>query len=196
MSVRGTRNLVGSEARAILDVITHLRLIVERVGFEPFIPSTLADKETFVGQIGDNRMYEFQDRSERELVLIPEVTAIAKQEYMADPFNFPQRIWYAQRCYRYDKPQRGRYREFWQFGVEIFKPTPQEVSENSYLMEELIRALGIRGYEMKQTVERGQVYYKGNGYEVWKGGLQLGGGGAYENGVGFAIGLERCLLVQ
>jgi histidyl-tRNA synthetase len=204
MTVRGTRNLIGADARDVLDAITRLRVLVEPRGFAPFIPSNLAYRELFQGQMGENRMYEFKDRSDRDLVLIPEVTAVARQEFRNNP-NFPKQIWYATRCYRYDKPQRGRYREFWQFGVEDFGKHLASAKfagiENIELLALAQKALEVFGltntdYTWKTGIDRGQGYYTGAGFEFRSNdGLQLLGGGPYKEGIGFALGIDRCILV-
>lgn len=149
-------------------------------------------------------MYEFQDRSNRDLVLIPEVTAVARREYSNDPLNFPKNIWYASRCYRYDKPQRGRYREFWQFGVEIMGVKTSELGEKLLLQDlfslanDSLQTFGLtqKDYTWKIGVERGLGYYTGQGFEFRSNdGLQLLGAGPYPEGIGFALGIDRCLLV-
>ncbi len=196
MEVRGTKNLYGDNARVVLDSVTRLRYLVEPLGFEPFIPSSLQYKSLFAKQIGDNRMYEFKDRSDRELCLIPEVTAVALEQRISEP-NTPGKIWYATRCYRYDKPQKGRYREFWQFGVECFDE--EYNTEDMFLLAgKALRRFGldVPQIELRNNVERGQGYYIGQGFEYWdtKNKLQLVGGGCYNGGIGFALGIERCLL--
>lgn len=194
--VRGTRNLWGPQAREILNAIDTLREHVEYFGFQPFIPSALAYAELFDGQIGDNRAYEFRDRSDRRLVLTPEVTAIAREEFRNNWNSFPKpvRIWYATRCYRYDKPQRGRYREFWQFGVESFGDNYPEKAKN--LLRECLNCLNLKNVEYRDSVKRGLGYYVEDGFEAWKKGLQIAGGGRYPEGVGFAIGIDRAVLIR
>ena len=171
--------------------------MVEPKGFEPFIPSTLAYRSLFEKQIGDNRMYEFKDRSNRDLCLIPEVTAVARAEYQENRHLMPNKIWYATRCYRYDNPQRGRYREFWQFGVEQFGD--DQIMDLLPLAFQCLQTFGLgpTDYTWKTGVERGLGYYTGQGFEFRSNdGLQLLGAGPYAEGIGFALGIDRCLLVK
>lgn len=191
MSVRGTHALVGPSARQIWHSIVMLAEYVEHEGFEPYLASTLAHRELFAEQMGDNRMYEFKDRSDRDLVLIPEVTAVIREGWREGHLKAWPRLWYAQRCYRYDKPQRGRYREFWQFGLEELGHTKIDMLA---LLRQCLERLGVRDYEVRQGVARGLGYYTAEGFEVHKDGLQLAGGGPYAEGQGWALGLERCLL--
>lgn len=196
MSVRGTRNLLGADADALVDIQTRLERIVRLEGFQRFIPSLLANKSMFEGKIGDNRMYEFEDRAHRALVLLPEVTHIAAQEYAevwSKTMPKPVKIFYTTKCFRYDRPQRGRYREFTQFGVEILGPGEHHADT---LMDRVLEEVGLSGYVNACNALRGQSYYtNGEGWEVRKDNLQIAGGGRYACGEGWAIGLERLLLV-
>lgn len=195
--VRGTRLLMGPEARELMDVVAQLRLVVEKRGFEPILVSALAEHELFAGQLGDNRMFELDATlSGRREVLLPEVTAVLRREYR-DSWSKdrpkPVRLWYAQRCYRYDRPQRGRWREFWQFGVEHLGAEWPEALE---VLMQCLEAAGLRAFEVRKDVERGMAYYNAKGFEVWKNGLQVAGGGSYPEGVGWAIGVDRLILTR
>lgn len=199
--VKGTRNLIGADARAVLDAIARLRWLVEQKGFQPYIPSSLAYRSLFDGQVGDNRMFEFKDRADRNLVLVPEITAQAREDYRdgLEDLSFPSDVWYAQRCYRYDNPQRGRYREFFQFGVEQFGVADSIKRIHLFdLAMKCLKTFGLTEKDFTWTVgvDRGMGYYNGQGFEFRSNdGLQLVGGGPYEEGIGFALGIERCLLV-
>ena len=201
MLVRGTRSLRGEDARRLVNLLESLAGCAEHFGYQEFIPSSLAPKELFVGQVGDSRMYELTDRGGRELVLIPEVTAVARRQYRdvwSKEVPDPVRIYYRTRCYRYDRPQAGRWREFWQFGVEHFgKGGVQEVKG---LLEACLDAANVVDYVWKEPVERGLRYYTKLGFEVELPMLgaakQIAGGGAYEEGVGWALGPERILMAE
>jgi histidyl-tRNA synthetase len=187
--------LLGAEANRISDTIQKLRTVVENVGYQEFIPSTLAYAETFEKQMGDNRVFAFDDLAGRKLVLIPEVTAIARQEYdetWSKTLPKPVRLWYAQRCYRYDKPQRGRYREFWQFGIECMGKFDE--ADTKMVLRDCLKTVGLDNYEWNDSIKRGLGYYVENGFEVQAAGLQLAGGGRYPEGIGWAIGIERLLI--
>ncbi len=108
-------------------------------------------------------------------------------------------FFYAARCYRYERPQAGRYREFTQLGLEILGPDPAEALQRSQVIcMSFLDSLGLE-YELNLAVKRGLSYYlKGNGFEVRCPVLgaqqQVVGGGAYREGAGFGIGLERLAL--
>lgn len=195
MTIRGTRNLLGAEAAAIALLCRTLENETSSVGFLRFSPSLLAERELFVGQMGDNRMYEFKDKSDRELVLIPEVTAIVRKEWR-DGWERtqpkPLQLFYTSRCYRYDRPQAGRWREFTQFGVESLPDDSKGVLLP--VLKACLRVAGLQTYELRESVKRGLGYYVKDGFEVWADGMQIAGGGTYSEGVGWAIGVERLLL--
>jgi histidyl-tRNA synthetase len=102
------------------------------------------------------------------------------------------------RCYRYDRPQSGRYREFTQAGVELLGgDAPGDRDEVVDLLRQVLGLFAIR-YELKDGVRRGLSYYVEGGFEAEVTGLgaqkQVAGGGRYAEGVGWAIGLDRLLL--
>jgi histidyl-tRNA synthetase len=115
---------------------------------------------------------------------------------MPDPFRF----FYVQRCYRYERPQMGRYREFTQFGVEIMSRRPKDYSDEAReLLASCVETLDI-DYEFVPSVRRGIAYYVADGFEVLCPDLgaqkQVAGGGVYAEGAGFAIGVDRTVLAR
>ncbi len=204
--IRGTRNLLGKEAKDIKDVINILSSTVERSGYQPFIPSLMAEQEVFINKAGAEvlgQMYTFKDKGNRDICLIPEVTAIVQKEYndsWAKSLPKPIRLYYATQCYRYEKPQAGRYREFWQFGVEILGNKSGDRDEIIHLLKDSLNALGIKGYVFNDSVKRGLSYYVEDGFEVEIKSLgaqkQVAGGGRYKEGIGWAIGVDRLVLAK
>lgn len=146
-------------------------------------------------------MYAFQDKGLRDICLIPEATAVVQELYhssWAQTWPKPIRVFYVQRCYRYDRPQRGRYREFTQIGVELLAGTPPaDKAEVVGLLEEALGLFPLR-FEMQGEVKRGLSYYVEDGFEAEVASLgaqrQVAGGGRYREGIGWAIGLDRLLL--
>lgn len=108
-------------------------------------------------------------------------------------------MFYVARCYRYERPQKGRYREFTQIGVEVLGGETQRslVAVRQDLLE-VLNSLGLVDYEVQDAVRRGLSYYSGLGFEVECEKLgaqkQVAGGGPYPGGVGWAIGVDRLLL--
>lgn len=145
-------------------------------------------------------MWAFDDKKGRPCCLIPEATALF-QERAVELLGTKKEAsyFYIARCYRYERPQAGRYREFTQLGFEILTGRPEqglEVSQN--LCTGFLNSLGLE-YEVEMAAKRGLTYYlQGEGFEIRCPELgaqkQLVGGGAYREGAGFGIGLERLYL--
>ncbi|MCJ2372028.1 ATP phosphoribosyltransferase regulatory subunit [Pseudomonas sp. RGM 3321] len=173
-------------------------------GAEEAIVPALWGQDTFIEKAGGseiiNQMWAFNDKAGRACCLIPEATALF-QERSEALLNGRREVlfFYVARCYRYERPQAGRYREFTQLGLEILGPSPQQALQRSQaICTGFLDSLGL-DYELNTAVKRGLSYYlNGNGFEVRCSRLgaqqQVGGGGAYREGAGFGIGLERLVL--
>lgn len=159
----------------------------------------LWEQRTFIEKAGPDivdQMYAFPDKKGRPICLIPEVTGIIQELWRAQPRE--QRLFYVARCYRYEKPQAGRYREFTQVGVEYLGGrAPDDRREVEDLLRKLLDGLGL-AYAFDAAVRRGLAYYTEDGFEVRCDQLgaqkQVAGGGRYAEGIGWAIGLERLIL--
>jgi histidyl-tRNA synthetase len=131
---------------------------------------------------------------------VPEITGIVQEEWRLrwSKAQKPLRLFYVARCYRYERPQRGRYREFTQVGVELLGGTaPDDRRELEELLRSVLDAIGAE-YRFDPEVKRGLNYYLEEGFEAVCSNLgaqqQIAGGGRYREGVGWAIGLDRLLL--
>lgn len=194
--------LMGDDARLFRFVTEQVRTVVTAAGYQEIIVPSLAESQVFVDKAGPeilNQMYNFKDKGDRDICLIPEVTAIIQREYKAaweKSLPKPVKLFYLSRCYRYERPQEGRYREFWQFGIEALggKVSRFEV------IELLIAALNSTKVEFKLNdgVKRGLNYYVEDGFEAEVESLgaqkQIAGGGRYDGGIGWAIGVDRLML--
>jgi histidyl-tRNA synthetase len=178
-------------------------LFIDR-GFEEVVIPSIWAQGTFVGRAGEevlDQMYAFEDKRGRPICLIPEVTGIVQERWAkAWSKNRPKplRIFYVSRCYRYERPQKGRYREFTQLGVEILGGELQPcLLEVRRVLLDLLDAVGLE-YEVRDAVRRGLSYYSAPGFEIecptLEAQKQVAGGGPYSGGVGWAIGVERLLL--
>lgn len=147
------------------------------------------------------QMYAFEDKKGRPICLIPEVTGIIQEMYRGSWKNWkkPVKIFYVSRCYRYEKPQLGRYREFTQFGVEILGgKSPEDREEILEVFKDCLDKAGDLNYNIVLAVKRGLSYYVEDGFEAECPDLgaqkQVAGGGRYNEGIGFALGIDRLLL--
>jgi histidyl-tRNA synthetase len=162
--------------------------------------------EIYVDKAGPEilgQMYTFRDKGDRELCLRPEGTAtcqlLARQVFKQQK---DVAIWYCERCWRYERTQSGRYREFTQFGVEILNPRDFDYWRKELMalaMEMVVSATGENGFELKESVKRGLAYYTDEGFEISCPKLgaqkQVCGGGRYAEGIGFALGIDRLMIV-
>ncbi len=196
--------MMGGDAVRFTNAINTLRKIAIAAGYDEIILPSIWEQETFdkkaAGSPVLDQMWRFKDKGERDVCLIPEVTGIIQELYRDQwekSLQKPIRLFYVSRCYRYERPQLGRYREFTQFGVEMLgKPDKTEVVD---LLKTCLDAFGLE-YRFVGAVKRGLTYYIEDGFEVECDSLgaqkQVAGGGSYAEGTGWAIGVERLLLAN
>ena len=148
------------------------------------------------------QMWAFEDRKGRPCCLIPEAPALFQErckEILAG--RAERELFYVARCYRYERPQAGRYREFTQLGFEVLGCDPQRgLLRSQAIATGFLGSLGLR-YELDARAKRGLSYYLGGrGFEVRCTELgaqqQVAGGGAYREGAGVGIGAERLQLAM
>lgn len=202
---KGTRILLGNKKRNLINSMVDILI---KDGFHEISIPIIQYQDIFRGKVGEennNLMFNFKDRGNRDLCLAPEYTAVI-QQLAKTTFKYQKdvKLFYVQECFRGEKPQAGRYRQFTQLGVEVLNPDimiRDWIKILSSLALNLIcpnyaYSLSSNDYELNLEVSRGLDYYKeGKGFEIRnKQDLQLCGGGEYEGGIGFAIGIDRLLL--
>lgn len=176
------------------------------LGFNEVILPAIWETETFLNKLGsekEGQMWTFRDKGDRNCCLIPEATGIIQEMWRNDWSKSqprPMKIFYVTRCYRYERPQAGRYREFTQVGVEILGGQPPDDIDLAKRSLSQIMGQFKLNWRFVDSVKRGLAYYVEDGFEVECKDLgaqkQIAGGGRYAEGVGWAIGLERLLLAQ
>lgn len=174
--------------------------------YDEVVLPAIWEQQTFIDKAGGeitNQMWAFKDKGNRDVCLIPEVTGIIQEEYRKNwskSMPKPVKIFYVSRCYRYERPQAGRYREFTQFGVELLGgQSPSDSAEVEALLISALDAIGV-DYKFVPSVKRGLSYYVEDGFEVECEQLgaqkQIAGGGRYDEGIGWAIGVDRLILAK
>lgn len=178
--------------------------LADTAGFGEIVLPSVEPAEIYADKAGKeilSQMYAFELRG-RELCLRPEGTATC-QLLARGPLSRAgeTRLWYETRCWRYESPQAGRYREFTQFGVEILNVKAKNRDAYRADLLELAKtmvSLFDPECEVAAAVSRGLAYYVDDGFEVLSPRLgaqkQVAGGGSYPEGIGFAIGLDRLVL--
>lgn len=200
---KGTRILCGNIAQAYLNLQIELSSIAQEFGCIPIVLPSVEPSTIYTDKAGPeviNQMYVFQDKAERSLCLRPEATATCQLLAQTTYKKFKNlKLFYWQRCYRYERPQAGRYREFTQFGIEILNPTTDWEEALLSLASLMLTRTIDAPIEISRGVKRGLGIYNANGFEILVNQLgaqkQVVGGGPYENGQGFAIGVDRLLCV-
>jgi histidyl-tRNA synthetase len=125
--VRGTRDLIGAEFRRHQHVIETARRIAALYGFEEWVTPIFEDTGVFARSLGDTsdvvtkEMYSFTDRGGDSVTLRPENTAGVCRALVSNGLtqSLPRKVFYAGPMFRYERPQKGRYRQFFQIGCEV-----------------------------------------------------------------------------
>ncbi|OOV89992.1 ATP phosphoribosyltransferase regulatory subunit, partial [Pseudomonas sp. MF4836] len=140
-------------------------------GAEEVIVPALWGQDTFIEKAGGSevigQMWAFNDKAGRPCCLIPEATALFQETAGTLLAGREEAaFFYVARCYRYERPQAGRYREFTQLGLEILGPDPQRALQRSReLCVGFLDGLGLE-YQLELGVKRGLTYYLGGeGFE-------------------------------
>ncbi len=125
--------------------------VLERWGYQEVATPTFEHLELFTIKSGASvveEIYSFTDKGGRALALRPELTAPVMRMYVSELQNSPkpQRLWYFGNCFRYERPQRGRFREFWQMGTELIGGAkPDSEAEAIALADGMLRSVGVTG---------------------------------------------------
>lgn len=126
---RGTQDVSTSESYKWLLLEEKLRKIVDQYGFKEIRTPTFEHTELFLRGVGDTtdivnkEMYTFEDKGKRSITLRPEGTSPTVRSVLqtgALNEGLPLKAYYILSCFRYEKPQAGRLREFHQLGIELF----------------------------------------------------------------------------
>ena len=154
-AVRGMNDCLPGETNVWQMVESVLRRVASNYGFAeirmPIVESTALFKRS-IGEVTDiveKEMYTFDDRNGDSLTLRPEGTASCVRAGNQNGllYNQEQRLWYMGPMFRHERPQKGRYRQFHQFGLEAFGiATPDIDAEIILLTSRLWRELGINEF--------------------------------------------------
>jgi len=146
---RGTRDFLPDEMERRRHVEKIMREMAELFGYREVQTPTFEHLELFTIKSGESiieEIYAFKDKSGRDLALRPELTAPVMRLFVNECSVMPRplRFYYFANCFRYERPQRGRYREFWQFGVELIgSDRPESDAEVITLSYKILDKLGI-----------------------------------------------------
>jgi histidyl-tRNA synthetase len=126
-----------------------MRDAARRWGYREVCTPDFEHLELFTMKSGEGiiqEMYVFEDKGGRKMTLRPEVTAAVLRMYVNEGKVLPKPIrwYYFADCFRYERPQKGRYRQFWQFGVELIgADTASADAEVIMLADDTLRSTGV-----------------------------------------------------
>jgi len=157
-SIRGMHDILPDAVHVWQHLERSLREILGAYGYQEIRLPAVEFTELFARSIGDvtdiveKEMYTFQDRNGDLLSLRPEGTAGCVRAGVEHGLlhNQVQRFWYQGPMFRHERPQKGRYRQFHQIGVEVFGvPGPDVDAELLALTSRLWRVLGLRNLRLE-----------------------------------------------
>lgn len=151
---RGTRDFLFDEMEERKTVETKLRKIFENYAYHEINTPLFENLSLFTMKSGEgiiDQLYNFEDKSGREITLRPEITAPVARLYINELQKSPKpiKMYYYGSCFRYERPQAGRFRQFWQFGCELIGgKTPEADAEVITMAGHALDELEIEGYEI------------------------------------------------
>ena len=157
-AIRGMNDILPDEVRAWQHIEHHARTLLGACGYEELRPPMVERTELFrrsIGEVTDiveKEMYTFDDRNGESLTLRPECTAsVVRAAIEHGLLRTPgRRVWTMGPMFRYERPQKGRYRQFHQIDVEILGvAAPSAEAELILLTRRLWKALGISGLALE-----------------------------------------------
>ncbi len=155
---RGTMDILPAESKKWQFIEAAARKVCKKRGFGEIRFPTFEETQLFCRGVGDTtdvvqkEMYTFIDRDGTSYSLRPEGTASVARAVIENGLageTMPLKLFYIINCFRHERPQAGRYREFYQFGAELFgASTPTADVELIALAEEFLTSLGITGTKL------------------------------------------------
>ncbi|MEM2994648.1 MAG: histidine--tRNA ligase [Candidatus Bathyarchaeia archaeon] len=154
-TVRGMRDFLPEETKIMNYIQTKARRIAELYGYKEIITPIVESYDLLAAKAGEeirSRMFVFKDLGDRTVALRPEFTASVARLVTTSLKNEPKplRLFSIGSVYRYDEPQRGRYREFWQSNYELMgSAKPEADAEIIMLTNSLMKSVGLKNCTFK-----------------------------------------------
>ena len=156
---KGTQDVLPGQSEKWQAIEKVLREEAALYGFSEVRTPVFEHTELFQRSVGETtdvvqkEMYTFQDKGGRSITLRPEGTAGAVRAFLEHGLfsaAMPQKLWYETSCYRYEKMQKGRLREFHQFGVEMFGAAdPFADAEVISIASSIFQRLGVKNLKLE-----------------------------------------------
>ena len=155
---KGAPDILPEKSKSIRVVIDKIIKIVENFGYKEIILPIFEHSEVFERTVGEEtdivekEMYTFYDKSGRKLSLRPEGTAQTVRAYLENNFKTlpqPVKLFYFGPMFRYERPQKGRFREFYHFGIEaIGEDKPELDVEVIFISFQILKSLGLKNLKV------------------------------------------------
>ncbi len=156
---RGTFDIIGEHAAAREALEAKARALLGGAGYERIETPAFEATELFARGVGastdivSKEMFSFQESADRSLTLRPEGTAPVCRAYIEHGMHKrrqPVKLWYLSSFFRHERPQDGRFREFWQIGAEaIGSDDPAVDAEAILLLATLLAQAGVEGLRLR-----------------------------------------------
>lgn len=156
---KGTYDVYGDYGKRLLYVEELIEGLMEKYNYEYFRTPIFESSNLFHRGVGETtdivtkETYDFKDRGDRNITLRPEGTAGIVRSFIENKMygnhTIPVKAWYYGPMFRYERPQSGRFREFYQFGVEVFGcEDPMADAEVISIPVNLYKLLGLKGIKV------------------------------------------------
>ena len=156
---RGTYDVLGEQAAAREALESTARQVLERAGYRRIETPVFEATELFARGVGEStdvvqkEMYTLEGGEGASITLRPEGTAPVCRAYLEHGMHKlpqPVKLWYLSSFFRRERPQQGRFRQFWQIGAEaIGSDDPAVDAESILLLAEILEAIGARGLRLR-----------------------------------------------
>ena len=150
---RGTRDFLFKDMKQRKYIENKLRNVFERYGYGEIKTPIFENLTLFTEKSGEaikEEIYHFKDKGNRDLALRPELTAPVARLYLNELQRTakPIKMYYFGSCFRYERPQAGRFRQFWQFGCELIGgKSPEAEAEVMAMAAQALEEIGIKDYK-------------------------------------------------
>jgi len=157
--VKGTHDIFGDESSEYIYVENRCRYVAEVYSYREIRTPIIEHTPLFLRSVGEGsdivskEMYTFDDKGGRSITLRPEMTAGVMRSIVTNKLyanaDLPLRYYYVGPCFRYERPQAGRYRQFHQFGIEaVGAPSYRLDAEAVSIGHRILYSLGIRNVKV------------------------------------------------
>ncbi|MBQ0008948.1 MAG: histidine--tRNA ligase [Firmicutes bacterium] len=157
--VKGTHDIIGDEAELYREIEQRCVYIADLFAYKEIRTPIIEHTPLFLRSVGESsdivtkEMYTFMDKGDRSITLRPEMTAgvmrsIVSNKLYANP-DLPLKYFYLGPCFRYERPQAGRYRQFNQFGIEaVGNPSFYQDAEVISIGHRILLTLGLKNVKV------------------------------------------------